>query len=158
MESGLYLIHEDNYIAHIDDKVGMYDLLIRLVQEAREQLAVGCIPKALRVLAKFEAEAKETFAEWGVPASYIESGDEDELYGVMLDDLMSTTTEDTEDYFFEDYSVDPIDSYEFENEDAFEDDESSVSSELLEIASSLTDTANHALKLCSRVMEEEYSD
>lgn len=159
MDSGLYLIHEDNYIAHIDDKVGMYDLLTRLVQEAREQLAVGCIPKALRVLTKFEAEASETFAGWGVPKSYIESGDADELYGLMLEDLASADGEAGH-CRAEAYYADPMDSYGFdmEDEEEFDAEDTSVSSELLDIAASLTNTANHALQLCSRVMEEEYGE
>ena len=159
MESGLYLIHEDNYIAHIDDKVEMYDLLTRLVQEAREQLAIGCTPMALRVLTKFEAEANECFAAWGIPASYIESGDENELYGLMLDDLLPAGEDDGHSCSG-DYYADPMDSYEFDCEDGeeLEDGDGSVSSELLEIAASLTDNAKKTLQLCSRVMEEEYAE
>ena len=31
MDNNLFLIHDDDYIAHIDDKVEMYDLLLSLI-------------------------------------------------------------------------------------------------------------------------------
>ena len=73
---------------HIDDKVEMYDLLLTMARKAREQLASGNAAAAMRVLAKYEQEAREVFSEWDIPESYIESGDEDELYELLSDELL----------------------------------------------------------------------
>ena len=73
----------------------------------------------------------------------------------MLEDLASADGEAGH-CCAEAYYSDPMDSYGFDMEDEAED--TSVSSELLDIAASLTNTANHALQLCSRVMEEEYGE
>ena len=70
MDNNLFLIHDDDYIAHIDDKVEMYDLLLTMARKAREQLASGNAAGAMRVLAKYEQEAREAFSEWDIPVSH----------------------------------------------------------------------------------------
>jgi len=156
MDSGLYLIHGDDYISHIDDKVEMFDFLLSMAREAREQLAIGRSPAALRVLAKYEKEAIEAFETWGIPESYIESGDEGELSELIENDLLPATDGccDSLPCCLVAEGCDGTDSCP----DSGADGEGSVSSGLLEIAASLTNTANQALHLCSRVMEDEFAE
>ena len=160
MDSGLYLIHGDDYISHIDDKVEMFDFLLSMAREAREQLATGRAPAALRVLAKYEKEAIEAFETWGIPESYIESGDEGELAELIENDLLPAT-EGCCDSLPCCLAADGYDDLDYDPDsetDGTDDGEGSVASGLLEIAASLTHTANQALHLCSRVMEEEFAE
>lgn len=160
MDSGLYLIHGDDYIAHIDDKVEMFDFLLSMAREAREQIATGRTPAALRVLAKYEKEAIEAFETWGIPESYIESGDEDELAELIENDLLPAT-EGCCDSLPCCLAADGYDGLDYDPDSdtgGTDDSEGSVAAELLGIAASLTNTANQALHLCSRVMEEEFAE
>ena len=165
MDNNLFLIHDDDYIAHIDDKVEMYDLLLTMARKAREQLASGNAAAAMRVLAKYEQEAREAFSEWDIPESYIESGDEDELYELLSDELLIPGSGDlTGVGQFETRHSQPDDpAFDGEDEDGGETypdedgDESGTASELLEIASELTGSASRVLNICSKLIREEYA-
>ena len=50
MDNELYLIHEDDYLRHIDHKLEMYDLVLELVRTLREDLAEGETARAVRDL------------------------------------------------------------------------------------------------------------
>ena len=164
MDNNLFLIHDDDYIAHIDDKVEMYDLLLTMARKAREQLASGNAAGAMRVLAKYEQEAREAFSEWDIPESYIESGDEDELYELLSDELLIPGSGDlTGVGQFEARHSQPdypaFDEEEYDGCDAYSDgdaDESGTASELLEIASELTGSAARVLNICTKLIHEEY--
>ena len=41
MDNELYLIHEDDYLRHIDHKLEMYHLLLELVRALRDDLAIS---------------------------------------------------------------------------------------------------------------------
>jgi len=58
MDNELYLIHEDDYLRHIDHKLEMYKLLLELVQALREDLAEGETARAVRDLCSYEQQAQ----------------------------------------------------------------------------------------------------
>ena len=152
MDNNLFLIHDDDYIAHIDDKVEMYDLLLTMARKAREQLASGNAVAAMRVLAKYEQEAREVFSEWDIPESYIESGDEDELYELLTGVGQFEARHSQPDY-------PAFDEEEYDGCDAYSDGdagENGTASELLEIASELTGSAARVLNICTKLIHEEY--
>ncbi len=157
MDTELYLIHGDDYLSHIDDKVDIYDLLTSMAREAREQIATGHYAAALRVLAKYEKEAIEVFETWGIPESYLETGDEEELAELMENELLPPT-----DGCCGDAPCCLVaEGYEKPEDEDTEDgggDGRSVSAKPLEFASTLTETARLTLDLCACMMDVEFSD
>ncbi len=88
MDKELYLIHLDDYLDHIDGKLEMYDLLLELVRSLRSDLEAGEDAQALRTLCHYEQQAHEMYENWGIPDSYTESGDPDDLGQLMEDELL----------------------------------------------------------------------
>lgn len=129
----VYLIHQDDYIRHIDDKVTLYAMLHQL------ESAVAKLPDCWEtadvrsMMETFASEIQELWDGWNIPARYLVTGDEDDLSELMEDELMEP--EDAG-YFCEE-------SYDF-NEDDYVPD---YSDELADIAEHyLTETAKKALR------------
>ena len=98
MDNKLYLIHEDDYLRHIDQKLEMYDLVLELVRTLREDLAEGETARAVRDLCSFEQDAHIMFECWTIPDAYVESlGDMAYLSRLMEKELLPADDEDTED-------------------------------------------------------------
>ena len=87
MDNELYLIHEDDYLRHIDHKLEMYDLVLELVRTLREDLAEGETARAVRDLCSYEQQAHILFEGWTIPDEYAESGDPDDLAQLMEEEL-----------------------------------------------------------------------
>ena len=99
MDNKLYLIHEDDYLRHIDQKLEMYDLVLELVRTLREDLAEGETARAVRDLCSYEQQAHILFEGWTIPDEYAESGDPDDLAQLMEEELLPAgeSEEDSED-------------------------------------------------------------
>ena len=59
MDNKIYLIHEDDYLNHIDGKLDMYELLTELVRAVRGNLEAGETAQAMRTLCAYENKAHE---------------------------------------------------------------------------------------------------
>lgn len=99
MDNELYLIHEDDYLRHIDHKLEMYHLLLELVRALRDDLAEGETARAVRDLCSYEQQAHILFKGWTIPDEYAESGDPDDLAQLMEEELLPAGDgeEDSED-------------------------------------------------------------
>ena len=99
MDNELYLIHEDDYLRHIDHKLEMYHLLLELVRAMRDDLAEGETARAVRDLCSYEQQAHILFEGWTIPDEYAESGDPDDLAQLMEEELLPAgeSEEDSED-------------------------------------------------------------
>ena len=99
MDNELYLIHEDDYLRHIDHKLEMYHLLLELVRALRDDLAEGETARAVRDLCSYEQQAHILFEGWTIPDEYAESGDPDDLAQLMEEELLPAGEgeEDSED-------------------------------------------------------------
>lgn len=99
MDNELYLIHEDDYLRHIDHKLEMYDLVLELVRTLRDDLAEGETARAVRDLCSYEQQAHILFEGWTIPDEYAESGDPDDLAQLMEEELLPAgdSEEDNED-------------------------------------------------------------
>lgn len=99
MDNELYLIHEDDYLRHIDHKLEMYHLLLELVRALRDDLAEGETARAVRDLCSYEQQAHILFECWTIPDEYAESGDPDDLAQLMEEELLPAGDgeEDSED-------------------------------------------------------------
>ena len=99
MDNELYLIHEDDYLRHIDHKLEMYHLLLELVRALRDDLTEGETARAVRDLCSYEQQAHILFEGWTIPDEYAESGDPDDLAQLMEEELLPAGDgdEDSED-------------------------------------------------------------
>ena len=99
MDNKRYLIHEDDYLRHIDHKLEMYHLLLELVRALRDDLAEGETARAVRDLCSYEQQAHILFEGWTIPDEYAESGDPDDLAQLMEEELLPAgeSEEDSED-------------------------------------------------------------
>ena len=94
MNDKLYLIHENDYLDHIDNQLDMYDLLTELVRSVRSDLEAGETARAMRTLCAYENQAHEMYEDWCIPDEYAESGDPDDLAQMMEDELLPADDED----------------------------------------------------------------
>ena len=84
----VFLIHLDDYIRHIDDKLTLYAMLRQL------EAAVGKLPECQSTadvrgqMAAFSPKLKELWNGWNIPVRYLISGELDDLSDVMEDELM----------------------------------------------------------------------
>ena len=94
MYDKIYLIHENDYLEHIDNKLDMYELLTELVRSVRSDLEAGETARAMRTLCAYENQAHEMYEDWCIPDEYAESGDPDDLAQMMEDELLPADDED----------------------------------------------------------------
>lgn len=158
MEIKLYLIKDEDYIAHINDKVGMYGQLTALTRETRDLLAENKAAAALRLLAKYEKAAKAAFETWGIPVSYIATGNAAELSELMENDLLPLNELMECDgppccAVAEEYD----DKYGTGDDDDCEDDVVCMAEELLHIVQAMTENVGRALDVCTRLIRTEYA-
>ena len=89
MENKLYLIHEDDYITHIEEKVALYSMLKQIACKVAK-LPSNRGNKNLSVLTKKAAAiADKMFCSWSIPVSYLYTGDSDELFFQMENELIA---------------------------------------------------------------------
>ena len=147
MDNKLYLIHEDDYLRHIDQKLEMYDLVLELVRTLRDDLAEGETARAVRDLCSYEQDAHIMFECWTIPDAYVESlGDTAYLSRLMEKELLPADDEDDEEEYDE----------EEDGEDA--SDGKPLSRLLLEAANMLADSAASLLSASGLASDMELED
>ena len=88
MNNNVYLIHEDDYIKHIDEKVILYSLVKQLTHHIA-RLAPNRGSKKISDMAKcYNAAAEKLFRSWGIPVSYLLFGNKDDLASLMENELI----------------------------------------------------------------------
>lgn len=88
MNEKLYLIHEDDYIKHINEKIALYSMVKQLTHQIA-RLAPNRGNKALANMSKaFERAAGDMFHSWGIPVSYLMSDNYDDLAELMENELI----------------------------------------------------------------------
>lgn len=98
MDNKLYLIHEDDYLRHIDQKLEMYKLVLELVRTLRDDLSEDETARAVRNLCSYEQDAHIMFECWTIPDAYVESlGDTAYLSRLMERELLPADDEDDDD-------------------------------------------------------------
>lgn len=84
----LFMIHLDDYLSHIDDKLTLYAMLRQL------EVAIGKLPECQSTrevherMAAFSPQLKELWEGWNIPKRYLVSGELDDLSDVMDEELM----------------------------------------------------------------------
>lgn len=113
----MYLIHEDDYLRHIDEKLCLYRLIKQLAAYAESTNDIHKLCK-LGAYANFvENRADELFESFGIPEAYMMDGDIGQLAELMDNELLPLEEagfimdEDGEDETF-DYYDDDYDDYD----------------------------------------------
>jgi len=89
MNNEMYLIHGEDYIKHIEEKAILYSMLKQVACKVAK-LPSNRGNKNLSVLAKkTEKIADKMFHSWGIPTSYLYTGDSDMLAVLMDNELIT---------------------------------------------------------------------
>lgn len=83
----LYLIHEDTYIDHINEKVQLYSMVKQLNHLVKNLPSNRGSKDLSRMAAVFEKRSEEMFKTWNIPGSYLIFGDESDLEHLMNEEL-----------------------------------------------------------------------
>ena len=85
----VYLIHEDDYIKHIDEKLELYAMLRQLIFHLRRVPDTSAYFRKVKEMANaYDIRSDELFDGWGIPGSYMVTGDPDELCELMENELI----------------------------------------------------------------------
>ena len=88
MHEKMYLIHEDDYIKHIDEKIALYSMVKQLTHHIA-RLAPNRANKALSNMSKvFDRATGDMFRSWGIPMSYLVFDNKDDLAELMENELI----------------------------------------------------------------------
>lgn len=85
----MYLIHGEDYLTHIYEKVEMYLLLKQLISEVDEIPPCPANHDAKEMAMALRDISDSIFADWNIPESFLSDGDEDDLTDLMDDELFS---------------------------------------------------------------------
>jgi len=85
----MYLIHGEDYLTHIYEKVEMYLLLKQLISEVDEIPPCPANHDAKEMAMALRDISDSIFADWNIPESFLSDGDEDDLSDLMDGELFS---------------------------------------------------------------------
>ena len=85
----LYLIHEDDYIKHINEKLELYAMLRQLIFHLRKIPDTRAVTRRVKEMANaYDIRCDELFDSWGIPGCYMVFGDTDALCELMENELI----------------------------------------------------------------------
>lgn len=98
MANDLYVIHENDYMQHITDKVELYNM-VRTITEAVCELPECEKLASLKCAAEnMEKCAQTMFNGWGIPEEYLEDGDRVHLAELLEEELLPVEDYESEPY------------------------------------------------------------
>ena len=89
MNNEMYLIHGEDYISHIDDKVHLYGMMKHICHMVSKLPVNDCTKELKQMSARFDETTEEIFRRWGIPKSYLIFGDENDLAELMENELIA---------------------------------------------------------------------
>lgn len=89
MNNEHYLIHKDDYIKHIDEKVMLYSFVKQLTHHIGKLKATRENEPIIKMAATYATAAEKLFDSWGIPKSYLVLDDEDALVELMENELIA---------------------------------------------------------------------
>ena len=99
MSNDLYVIHENDYMQHITDKVALYNMVRTIAEAVRELPECEKLASLKCAAANMEKWAQMMFDGWGIPEEYLEEGDRVHLTELFEEELLPV-----EDYIDDDES------------------------------------------------------
>ena len=135
MENEIYMIHEEDYLRHIDEKLELYTMLKQLIDDVNALPESEATENVRNTAAFYEDLCDIMFDGWGIPYSYMMDGDPDALSELMENELI--TPEDAGYYTDDEYD----EFYEYDSYDEIVD----VSKDILKAVKRLTDIVEDEL-------------
>lgn len=89
MNNKVYLIHEEDYIKHIDEKVLLYSFVKQLAHCIGRMKTMGADDDFIKMAESYGATAENLFNSWGIPKSYITLDNKDDLVPLMENELIT---------------------------------------------------------------------
>lgn len=84
----MYLIHEEDYIRHIDEKLELYAMLRQTASAVKKLPDSKANKEAKRIAGIFSDRAKAMYDGWGIPDRYLITADMDDLCELMENELI----------------------------------------------------------------------
>ena len=162
MENKLYLIHEEDYVKHIDEGMVLYTMLKEITHRVSKLPTVPGNKALVDLAARADRLAKMIYRNWGIPASYAYTFNRANLAFLMENELIAPEDagyyacddtcccqcgcccdncdlcDDDEDYDGEDYDDEDYDNYdEAEDETDVDDNFAELMAGLSSIAQSI---------------------
>lgn len=88
MNNKVYLIHEEDYIKHIDEKVLLYSFVKQLAHCIVRMKTTGADDDFIKMAESYGATAENLFNSWGIPKSYVTLDNKDDLVPLMENELI----------------------------------------------------------------------
>lgn len=88
MSNDLYVIHENDYMQHITDKVELYNMVRTITEAVRELPDCEKLASLKCSAANMEKCEQMMFNGWGIPEEYLEDGDRAHLTELMEEELL----------------------------------------------------------------------
>lgn len=162
MENKLYLIHEEDYVKHIDEGMVLYTMLKEITHRVSKLPTVPGNKALVDLAARADRLAEMIYRTWGIPASYAYTFNRANLAFLMENELIAPEDagyyacddtcccqcgcccdncdlcDDDEDYDGEDYDDEDYDNYdEAEDETDVDDNFAELMAGLSSIAQSI---------------------
>lgn len=141
----LYLIHTEDYIRHIDEKLELYAMLRQLISTVNKIPTCDAARDAKKTAAVYAGKCDSLFESWGIPKRYLVGGDTDDLRELMENELISP----------DDAGYAPSDEYNDEMFEYYDDDygETCISA-LLAVSKELNAVSAHLLDIVADLADE----
>ena len=89
MNNEMYLIHSEDYISHINDKVRLYSMMKQLTHMIGKLPIKNSTDELIKLYTRYDELAEEMFRSWGIPKSYLIFGKMEDLSELMENELIS---------------------------------------------------------------------
>lgn len=89
MNNEHYLIHKDDYIKHIDEKVMLYSFVKQLTHHIAKLPPTHANESIKKMAETYAIAAEKLFDSWGIPGSYLVFGEESDLAELMENELIA---------------------------------------------------------------------
>ena len=89
MNNNVYLIHEDDYIKHINEKVMLYSFVKQLTHHLVRMRLTRETEGVARMAKNFDIAADNLFDSWGIPKSYLVFDNKEDLAELMENELIA---------------------------------------------------------------------
>ena len=88
MNFELYLIDKTDYMKHIKDKLRLYMMVKQLTHVVMNSPVARCNAHILELAKSYDDLSEELFRTWGIPKSYLITGNEEEILNLLESELM----------------------------------------------------------------------
>ena len=89
MNNEHYLIHKDDYVKHINEKVLLYSFVKQLTHHIAKLKPTHANGSIKKMAGAYVLAAENLFDSWGIPGSYLVSGEESDLAELMENELIA---------------------------------------------------------------------